>query len=190
MVTDPVPRAKVRKSEYERSDELQGLAVPAASRLPDLAAELGRALETGETRPVAVAGRAFLDEAARLYGVEPPGLKVLAARPLRSREGYRTELFGDYTLETKVIRVWMRTAVQKKVTSFGTFLSTLVHEFCHHLDRVRLDLPSTYHTRGFYGRTAALYHHAKGEPVKPIVWMRRPDGRWQVDWVRTRAAAR
>jgi len=27
-----------------------------------------------------------------------------------------------------------RTAVHKEVTSFGTFLSTLCHEFCHHLD--------------------------------------------------------
>src|SRR3989441_2542183 len=33
-----------------------------------------------------------------------------------------------------VIRVWMRTAVRKEITSFGTFLSTLCHEYCHHLD--------------------------------------------------------
>jgi hypothetical protein len=46
----------------------------------------------------------------------------------------RTFVFGDYDPETSVIRVWMRTAVRKEVTSFGTFLSTLCHEFCHHLD--------------------------------------------------------
>ncbi len=28
----------------------------------------------------------------------------------------------------------MRTAVRKHITSPGTFLSTLCHEFCHHLD--------------------------------------------------------
>ena len=33
-----------------------------------------------------------------------------------------------------LIRVWMRTAVRKGVTSRGTFLTTLCHEFCHHLD--------------------------------------------------------
>jgi hypothetical protein len=26
----------------------------------------------------------------------------------------------------------MRTAVRQEVTSYGTFLSTLCHEFCHH----------------------------------------------------------
>ena len=50
------------------------------------------------------------------------------------RENWATELFGDYNPETMLIRVWMRTAVRKEITSFGTFLSTLCHEFCHHLD--------------------------------------------------------
>lgn len=42
--------------------------------------------------------------------------------------------FSAITPDTMLIRVWMRTAVRKDVTSFGTFLSTLCHEFCHHLD--------------------------------------------------------
>jgi hypothetical protein len=75
---------------------------------------------------------------------------VLAARPLRVQEGgWATELFGDYHHDNKLIRVWMRTAVQKHVTSFGTFFSTLCHEFCHHLDREWLGFPHTPHTRGF-----------------------------------------
>ena len=53
---------------------------------------------------------------------------------LRVREQWTSELFGDDTPETMLIRVWMRTAVRKEVTSFPTFLSTLCHEFCHHLD--------------------------------------------------------
>ena len=36
--------------------------------------------------------------------------------------------------QTMLICVWMKTAVRKEITSFGTFLSTLCHEFCHHLD--------------------------------------------------------
>jgi hypothetical protein len=62
------------------------------------------------------------------------GIRVLAARPLRVRERWTTELFGDYSPEIMLIRVWMRTAVRKEVTSFGTFVSALCHEFCHHLD--------------------------------------------------------
>ena len=33
-----------------------------------------------------------------------------------------------------MIRMWTRTAARKEITSFGMFLSTLCHEFCHHLD--------------------------------------------------------
>ena len=61
-----------------------------------------------------------------------------------------------------MIRVWMRTAVRKQVTSFGTFLSTLCHEFGHHLDFERFGFQDSPHTRGFYERAAVLYHHARG----------------------------
>ncbi len=43
----------------------------------------------------------------------------------------------------------MRTAVRKEITSFGTFLSTLCHEFCHHLDFQRFRFPDSWHTRAF-----------------------------------------
>ena len=116
-----------------------------------------------------------------------PDVRVLAARPICSREGsWATELFGDYDPETKLIRVWMRTAVRKQVASFGTFLSTLCHEFCHHLDCQRSRYADSWHTRGFYERTAALYHHARGTPAKKLVWIPISGGRWRIDWVRTR----
>jgi len=70
-----------------------------------------------------------------------------------------------------LIRVWMRTAVRKEVTSFGTFLSTLCHEFCHHLDFQKFGFPDSWHTRGFYERAAALYHHARGTPPKRLFWV-------------------
>jgi len=72
-----------------------------------------------------------------------------------------TELFGDYNPETMLIRIWMRTAVRKEITSFGTFLSTLCREFCHHLNFQRFRFPDSWHTRGFYERAATLYHYAR-----------------------------
>jgi hypothetical protein len=60
----------------------------------------------------------------------------------------------------------MRTAVRKEVTSFGTFLSTLCHEFCHHLDFQKFGFRDSWHTRGFYEKAAALYHCARGTPLK------------------------
>jgi hypothetical protein len=79
----------------------------------------------------------------------------------------------------------MRTAVRKQVTSFGTFLSTLCHEFCHHLDSQRFGFRDSPHTRGFFARTAALYHHARGTPMKRLFWVGVRGARWRIDWPRT-----
>lgn len=110
---------------------------------------------------------------------------MLASRPLRVREQWSTELFGDYAPDTKLIRVWMRTAVRKEVTSFGTFLSTLCHEFCHHLDFQKFGFADSWHTRGFYERAAVLYHYARGTPQKRLVWAPMSGGRWRIDWPKT-----
>ena len=110
---------------------------------------------------------------------------MLAARPLRVRENWASELFGDYNPETMLIRIWMRTAVRKEITSFGTFLSTLCHEFCHHLDFQRFRFADSWHTRGFYERAGALYHNARGTPPKKLFWVQVPGGRWRIDWQRT-----
>lgn len=79
----------------------------------------------------------------------------------------------------------MRTAVQQKVTSFGTLFSTLCHEFCHHLDMTVLGFEQTPHTKGFYERAACLYHHARGTPYKPLRWVRMAGGAYRVDWAAT-----
>ncbi|HKR32407.1 MAG TPA: hypothetical protein VJT08_18135 [Terriglobales bacterium] len=110
---------------------------------------------------------------------------MLAAKPLHVREHSTTELFGDYHPATNAIRVWMRTAVRKDVTSFGTFLSTLCHELCHHLDFHKFTFRDSWRTRGFYQRTAMLYHHAKGTPPRQLVWAPLPRQRWHIDWPRT-----
>jgi hypothetical protein len=88
-----------------------------------------------------------------------------------------------------LIRVWMRTAVRKEITSFGTFLSTLCHEFCHHLDYQKFGFHDSWHTRCFFERTAALYHHARGTPPKKLFWLPTPGERWRIDWPRTNRGA-
>ena len=114
------------------------------------------------------------------------GIRVLAARPRRVYAGGGTmELFGDYTPTTMRIRVWMRTAVRQHVTAFGTFVSTLCHACCHHLDAPRFERCDSPHTRGFYARTAALSHHARGTPLKRLCWIQLPGGQWRIDWRQT-----
>jgi len=44
-----------------------------------------------------------------------------------------------------MIRIWIRTAVQKRVTSYYTFFSTLCHESCHDLDCERVGFRDTSH---------------------------------------------
>jgi hypothetical protein len=188
MVTDRPPRTKAILTQYQASDAMVRLDLPGDGRIPALASAIEAAMAEESQAAVRRACADFLVAASEFYQVRPPEVKALAARPLRVREGgWASELFGDYTLNTSTIRIWTRTAVRKQVTSFGTFLSTLCHEFCHHLDVQRLGFPRSPHTRGFYERTAALYHCARGTPRKRLAWARMPGGRWRIDWQRTRA---
>jgi len=186
MLTDRPPRNAALLRKFLESDRLGILDLPQDDRLRAPAGLIDAALASGKTTALRLACAGFLGVASDFYKVSSPGVRVLAARPVRVREGGgATELFGDYHPNTKLIRVWMKTAVRKQVTSFGTFLSTLCHEFCHHLDSQRLGFPDSPHTRGFYARAAALYHRARGTPVKRLFWVRMAGQRWRIDWQRT-----
>jgi len=164
--------------------------VPVDDRLSVLAQNIDSVMRAGTRAVVHQACAEFLSAASDFYRVSRPEVRTLAARPLRVREGgWATELFGDYSLGSARIRIWTRTAVRKQVTSLGTFLSTLCHEFCHHLDCQRFGFGHSPHTRGFYQRAAVLYHHARGTPVKKLVWVRMPGGRWRIDWQRMNTAS-
>ena len=190
MLTDRPPSTAALWARFLESDRLTALEVPEDDRLQASAKSIaighaGAALPHRFAKHV----RSFY----RLHLISTrfvePGIRVLAARPLRVREGGSIELFGDYDPETMLIRLWMRTAIKKQVTSYGTLLSTLCHEFCHHLDCQRFGWRESWHTRGFYERTAALYHHARGTPVKRLFWVRAPGERWRIDWPRTNRGA-
>lgn len=186
MLTENVPRRSALRAEFQRSDLLTSLPLPADGRLRVPADSLAAALKDGANAGVHAACAKFLSIAADFYAIDQPKVRVLAARPLRVREGgWASELLGDYSPETMQIRVWMRTAVRRQVTSFGTFLSTLCHEFCRHLDYQKFKFSDSWHTRGFYERTAKLYHHARGTLVKRLFWVKVARSRWRIDWVRT-----
>jgi hypothetical protein len=188
MVTDPPPRKATLLREFLGSDQHVGLRVPEDQRLVTRAKAIESALQTGKAAAIAYACGDFLAVAADFYKVQRPEICVLAARPLRVRGSM--ELFGDYNLQTTLIRIWTRTAIRKQVTSYGTFFSTLCHEFCHHLDCKLLGFGGSPHTRGFYQRTAALYHHARRTSEKQLAWVKMPRGRWRIDWLRMKSGAR
>jgi hypothetical protein len=190
MVTDRQPGNGQSLAQFRESERLTSIELPAHPGLSQLAQVIDSVMKEGTRDQVRRACSDFLSAAAGFYGVRAPEVRALAARPLRVREGgWQTELFGDYSLGDGRIRIWTRTAVRKQVTSFGTFLSTLCHEFCHHLDCQEFGFSQSPHTRGFYERAAVLYHHARGTPVKRLFWIEMPGGRWRIDWRRTNAVS-
>ncbi|HET7342771.1 MAG TPA: DinB family protein [Methylomirabilota bacterium] len=114
-------------------------------------------------------------------GVTPVKVQVLAARP-HAKWG---ELHGLYTAErgkTPTIQLWMRTAKQRRVVAFRTYLRTLLHEVGHHLDYTLLRLRDSYHTEGFYKRESSLFRQLVPEARPPAAgveaWLRAtPDER-------------
>ena len=190
MVTDPLPRSRTAREKFEASEALGALSpLPDGPEIQSRAAAFQRAVAAGEAKTVKSAGDSLLDLLAMTWSVRRPALRVLGARPRLVWEGGHSELFGDYDFEARRIRIWMRTAVLGKVTSWRGLLHTLLHEFGHHLDRERLGFPDTPHTRGFHARIDGLYHLALATPPearRPLVWIRM--GRaWRVDWSKLRA---
>jgi hypothetical protein len=191
VITDRPPESPEARRAFEKSDALTRLvALPDASDLQARAMLLQKALAIGDRRSVRVEGDSILDLLARTYAISRPGLRVLGTRPRKVWEGGHFELFGDYDFEEKRIRIWMRTAVLGKVTSYRGLLHTLLHEFCHHLDREGFGFLETPHTRGFHARVDDLYHLALATPPehrRPLVWIRM--GRaWRIDWSRLRSS--
>jgi hypothetical protein len=193
MYTDRPPRSAKARREFERSDALDRLVIlPDGHELQSRAALLEEALAEEDARRVRLEAYSILTLLAQTYAVSRPKLRVLGARPRRRWEGGQSELFGDYDFEEKRIRIWMRTAVLEKVTSYRGLLNTLLHEFSHHLDREGLGFSQSPHTRGFYVRIDHLYHLALATPPekrKPLVWIRMGDI-WRVDWRKIRQAIR
>jgi hypothetical protein len=188
MLTDVPPR-KANRAGFLESDQTRTLDLPQDGSLLTITKSIESAMKSDKSADVRRACTEFLAIASEFYEVPACGVRVLASRPLRVREHWTTELFGDYSPETMLIRVWMRTAVRKEVTSFGTFVSTLCHEFCHHLDFQKFGFTDSWHTRGFYERAAALYHHARGTPLKKLFWIPMTGGRWRIDWQWTNRSA-
>jgi hypothetical protein len=149
--------SKKDKAVYDRSDAVPSVRLPHASLLWPLVQALGAALEQDDRRAVEKASTLLARGVTAMLGVEPVQVGVLAVRPALAVG----ELHGLYTREpgrVPLIRVWMRTLRQRRVVAFRTFLRTLLHEVCHHLDYTWLRLPESYHTQGFFKRESSLFH--------------------------------
>ncbi len=140
---------------YRRSDRVPAIPLPGARSLMPVVEALGAALARDDERAVAVASAEIVGRISLALGATAPVVQVLAVRP-RANFG---ELHGLYTKDpdAAVIRVWMRTARHARVVAFRTFLRTLLHELCHHLDLEVLGLSQSFHTEGFFKRESSLF---------------------------------
>lgn len=147
-----------QKRVYRTSDEIAAVDLPTARDLRPLVEKLRTALEGEDREKVEELCRLVASGLADSLKVPSVRIKVLAVRPSSSWG----ELHGLYELAegraSAVISLWMRTAKHRRVVAFKSFLRTLLHEFCHHLDYHLFKLPDSFHTEGFYKRESSLFH--------------------------------
>ena len=146
-----------RQRIYRKSDAIETLGIPQGLALGHVIGEIANGLRQEHRATVQTACQSLVDALLKGYHVPPVRVKVLLRRPA---DDYG-ELHGLYEPEEDdgtraCITVWMRTVQKKQVVAFKTFLRTLIHEVCHHLDYDLFALEETFHTEGFYKRESAL----------------------------------
>jgi hypothetical protein len=161
---DRLSRAQQRI--YRQSDAITSLRLAQPRALHPLVEALAGALTAEERTAVEAQAQRLFRGLTEAFAVPACRLEVLAARP----HGQWGELQGLYTTAERgrpaKVTLWMRTARQRRVVAFRTFLRTLLHELCHHLDYQHLRLADSFHTEGFYKRESSLFHQLV--PAPPV----------------------
>lgn len=141
---------------YRHSDRITAIRIPERDSLLPLVQRLGQALQEENDHLTQRLTQGLADSLTTTLKVPGVRVRVFQVRPSNSRG----ELHGLYspreTSRNPEITVWMRTAKRRQVVAFRTFLRTLLHELCHHLDYTLFKLNDSFHTEGFYKRESSL----------------------------------
>lgn len=160
--------SRAQKAIYRRSDAIQRLPLEDADSLHATVVEIAAALKQGRQARTQAACQRLVTGITRSLAIPRVTMRVLAARPSNDQE----ELYGYYTpLENgraASITVWMRTAQRRQLVAFRTFLRTVLHELCHHIDYEWLQLEDSFHTQGFYQRESSLFQQLIGAVADAI----------------------
>ena len=153
---------------YRRCDAIKTVDLPAWSLPPlrTLAARLQPALR--DDKRVVVA-KVCNDLVAGICAALEAPLVPVTVKSVRP-SNHAGELHGLYTLHEDgrcKVEVWMRTAQQSRVVAYKTFLRTLLHEVCHHLDYSHYELTNSYHCEGFFCRESDLVRKLAAPTEKP-----------------------
>ena len=163
---------RAQQAVYRKSDGIAEMRLPRPETLHALVGALDAALRTENRDETQRATDRLIRGLTDAFAIPPVRVEVLAARP-HAKWG---ELHGLYTAERgkmPTIQLWMRTAKQKRVVAFRTYVRTLLHEVGHHVDFALLRLPDSYHTEGFYKRESSLFYQlvpegARSGPPSPV----------------------
>ena len=158
---DRLPAAK--KAVYRTSDGILRIPIPDPKALRNTVFGIKQWLSQADQRQVQSHSRLMVRGLLDQLDTAPVKLRVLAARP---HDDYG-ELHGLYERPHTGrvwpgITVWMRTAKRQQVVAFRTYLRTVLHELCHHLDYDYLGLSDSLHTEGFYKRETSLFKQLIG----------------------------
>jgi hypothetical protein len=172
--------SKPHQAIYRKSDRTTTVALPDLEELAPLVEALRESLLGQRCAAVQRAAKALTHALLTQLNVPSARVRVLAARPVSAE----SELHGLYERDDDdgraVISVWMRTASKKQVVAFRTFVRTLLHELCHHLDYDHLKLADSFHTEGFFKRESSLAKQLIGErAAKPAKAKKVPKKRAQ-----------
>jgi len=145
-----------QKRIYRESDRVWAFPLPDPPAIRPLAMKIQAALDSGRLDRTQKWAQALLDAITDQLGIRRLRLDLLDVRPSNPK----MELYGlYYPAEGRKyprMKLWMRTAKRQQVVAFKTFLRTLLHELCHHLDYECLGLKDSFHTEGFYRRESSL----------------------------------
>ena len=150
--------SRTHQQIYLKSDRISTIKLPQPESFHPLVEEIENALASEDRRLTQKTTQQLITSIIDSLKIRSLKVKVLEKRPSHNW-GELQGLYQPVTEEqSDQITVWMRTAQRKQVVAFKTFLRTVLHELCHHLDYEFLGLKETFHTQGFFKRESSLFH--------------------------------
>jgi hypothetical protein len=146
----------IQKRIYRKSDAIQSIPLENPSGIHPVIIKLKKSLEDNKRRDVAKHASEICRLVCEGLGTETLTVKISSKRPSSSTR----ELHGLYEWtdgEASVLTVWMKTAAKGQVVAFKSFIRTVLHELCHHIDYTYFDLEESFHTEGLFKRESFLY---------------------------------
>ncbi len=151
------------KQVYRISQTVALPRIPDNYRLGFIVSSIKDSLRKEERERVEFFCEKLLINLCEIMGVPFVKVKILRERPANSYGELHGIYYPQRGILPAMIMVWMRTSKRKKVVAPRTFMRTLLHEFCHHLDYELYKLPYSFHTEGFYRRESDLLYQIMGE---------------------------